>query len=199
MNDSASPSLASERYTIRRKVFKLFGAGFHIYGSDGELVGYCKQKAFKLKEDLRICTDESLSQELMRITTPNVIDFSAMYQVHLSPDGHIGSYRRHGGKSFLRDTWSVLDSEGTTIAQIREDSAVKALLRRLHGVFALFIPQTYMLDTTDGRPIARYRTHANPFVYRLSVTILQEDEVLDDLLILAGGCLLSAIEGRQRG
>lgn len=199
MNDSASPPRASEQYTIRRKVFKLFGAGFHIYGSDGELVGYCKQKAFKLKEDLRIYTDESLSQELLRITTPNVIDFSAMYQVHLSPGGHIGSYRRHGGKSFFRDTWSVLDSEGTTIAQIREDSAVKALLRRLHGVIALFIPQTYMLDSIDGRPIARYRTHANPFVYRLSVTILQEHEALDDLLILAGGCLLSAIERRQRG
>ncbi len=197
MSNAASPSKTSERYTIRKKVFKLVGAGFHIYGSDGELVGYCKQKAFKLKEDLRIFTDESLSQELMRIHTPHVIDISAVYHVHLAPEGHLGSYRRHGGKSFFRDTWSVLNPEGDTIAQIKEDSAVKALLRRLHEVIAMFIPQTYTLDSIDGTPIARYRTHANPFVYRLGVTIVQEDEALDDLLILAGGCLLSAIEGRR--
>ncbi len=46
-----------EHYTIRRKVLKIFGAAFHIYDPHGNLAGYCKQKAFKLKEDIRIYTD----------------------------------------------------------------------------------------------------------------------------------------------
>lgn len=48
-----------EAYTIRRKVLKLFGAAFHIYNPAGAVVGFCKQKAFKLKEDIRVYTDET--------------------------------------------------------------------------------------------------------------------------------------------
>ena len=72
-----------EKYTIRRKVFKVFGAGFHIYAADGQLAGYCKQKAFKLKEDLRVFTDESQSDELFRISARSIIDFSSTYDAAL--------------------------------------------------------------------------------------------------------------------
>ncbi len=40
-------------YRLRRKVLKLFGASFHVY--DGErVVAFCSQKAFKLREDIRL-------------------------------------------------------------------------------------------------------------------------------------------------
>jgi hypothetical protein len=34
-------------------------------------------------------------------------------------------------------------------------------------------------------------------VYRLGISPIREDEHLDDLLILAAGCLIAAMEGRQ--
>jgi hypothetical protein len=46
--------------------------------------------------------------------------------------------------------------------------------------------------------VARYRQHFNPFVQRLSIAVLRDDPQLDDLVILAAGCLVAAIEGRQR-
>jgi len=191
---------ADERYTIRRQVFRFFGAGFHIYDSDGGLVGYCDQKRFKLREDIRVYTDESKSEELLRIGTQQVIDFGATYEVSVPLDeggvGAIGSFRRKGLKSMLRDEWLVFDASGAQRATIREDSQFRAILRRAHDGFAMIIPQGYHMIDEAGE-VATYRTHFNPFIHRLGVAIHRDDEALDDLLLLAGGVLLLAIEGRQ--
>ena len=73
-----------EMYTIRRQVLKLLGAAFHLYNPAGEVVGYCKQAALKLKEDIRVYTDESCAQELLTIKARSIIDFSATYDIALS-------------------------------------------------------------------------------------------------------------------
>ena len=48
----------ADSYMIRQKVLKLLGAEFHIYSDDSmqQLIGYSKQKALKLKEDIRVYT-----------------------------------------------------------------------------------------------------------------------------------------------
>src|SRR6185503_13579603 len=48
--------MPESQYMIRRKVLTLFGAQFHIYNAEGKVVGFSKQKAFKLKEDIRVYT-----------------------------------------------------------------------------------------------------------------------------------------------
>jgi hypothetical protein len=186
-----------EQYTIRRKVFKVFGAGFHIYAADGQLAGYCKQKAFKLKEDLRVFTNESQADELFRISARSVIDFGATYDVKLPSGESLGSIRRKGLASLMRDTWLVFGPSDNQIASLKEDSGTKAMMRRLLGDYSSLMPQSFSLQTTDGRTIATYRTHFNLFIYRLGITIHTEDDELDDLVVLAAGCLLAAIEGRQ--
>lgn len=186
-----------ENYTIRRQVFKFLGAGFDIYGSTGELIGHCHQKAFKLKEDLRIYTDKTKSEELIVITTPKVIDFSAKYDVKLPTGESIGTIQRKGLKSMLRDTWLVFNAEGKEIAKLTEDSALKAIVRRLNGYAQVLLPQSFHLKRENGSDIARFRQHFNPFIYRLGINIQDPDDEIDDLVILALGCLISAIEGRQ--
>lgn len=188
-----------EKYTIRRKVFKIFGAAFHIYDDQGQVVGYCKQAAFKLKEDLRIYTDESMGKELMRIAARNIIDFSATYDIK-TPDGHaIGSARQKGLKSaFVRDEWLVFDAAGTQIATLQEEGGVLAFLRHWVELISALSPQTYTMTHMDRREVARYRQHFNPFVFRMGVTTGPgDDEHFDDLVVLAVGCLIAAIEGRQ--
>lgn len=187
----------NERYTIRRQVFKIFGAGFHVYDHQGQVVGYCKQKAFRLKEDLRVYTDDSLSTELFRITTQSILDIAGTYQV-IDPQGSpMGALKRQGLKSMVRDEWLVFDENGQQVGKIQEDSAMRALVRRVVDAAAMFMPQKFTLTLDDGRPLATFRTHFNPFIYRLGVAIHGEHETLDDLMILAAGCLLAAIEGRQ--
>ena len=36
--------MAETQFTIRRKVFTFLGAKFHIYNAEGGLLGFCKQK-----------------------------------------------------------------------------------------------------------------------------------------------------------
>ncbi len=189
-----------ESYTIRRKVLKILGAAFHIYDPQGQVVGYCKQKAFKFKEDIRIFTDDTCSREWLVIKARSVIDFGATYDVSL-PDGTVvGSLRRKGLKStFLRDSWMVFDAEGKQIADLSEPGGLLTLARRYVDFVSLFFPQKFSLTRTDGTVIARYRQHFNLLVYRLSIAVEKDDPELDDLVILAAGCLICAIEGRQSG
>lgn len=186
-----------ERYTIRRQVFRIFGAGFDIYDAQGQPVGYCKQRALRLKEDLRIYADRSEQRELLRIAARQVIDWAATYDVLLPSGDVIGSLRRKGVKSILRDEWHVMDASGRQIALIIEDSTWLAVVRRLHEVGAMLFPQRFHLTDGNGTTIASFRQHFNPFIYRLGLAIHADHQELDDLMVLAAGCLLAAIEGRQ--
>jgi uncharacterized protein YxjI len=187
-----------EQYTISRKFFKLFGASFRILDPRGQVIGFCKQKAFKLKEDLRIYTDESKSTEMVSIRARNIIDFSATYDVALPSGQVIGSLRRKGlASTFIRDSWLVFNPAGKQIAYLEEESGLLGVLRRFVDFIAFLSPQKFVLRSDEGREIARFRTHFNIFLYRLSVTIVADDDELDDLMVLVIGCLIASIEGRQ--
>lgn len=189
-----------EQYVIRRKVLKIFGAAFHVYAPDGSLVAFCKQKAFKLKEDIRLFADEECTQPLLVIAARNILDFSTTYDVTLPTGEVVGSLRRKGMSStFIRDTWLVFNAANAQIATLQEDSGWLGFARRYIDLVSLLVPQKFQLTAADGRVIASFRTHFNLFVYRLSITIHADDPQLDDLVILAAGCLVAAIEGRQSG
>ena len=195
---------AGEQYTIRRKVFKLFGASFHVYDASGAVVGFCNQKAFKLREDIRIYTDESMSKELLRMGTQQILDISAAYTVSLGDGTVLGVMKRKGLKSaFLRDEWLVYSPEGQQLAILQERGGLMSFLRRWIDYVALFSPQKFDLIRTDGSHAAAFRQHFNWFVYRLGVSITRDDkdrdDGIDDMMILAMGCLICAIEGRQAG
>jgi uncharacterized protein YxjI len=188
---------SGEQYTIRRKVLKIFGAAFHIYDEQGSVVGYCKQKAFKLKEDIRLYTDESMSDPLLTLAARSILDFGATYDITM-PDGtQIGSLRRKGLKStFLKDEWIIFDSTSSEIGTLKEKNLFMAFLRR--GDLSAFFPQRYeFFRTGSEEPIAMIRQHFNLFVYRLGLSVHKDDDELDYLLLLGATCLIAAIEGRQ--
>ena len=182
-------------YLIRRKVFKLFGAAFHIYDPQGQLIGFSNQKAFKLKEDIRVYTDESMTKELLYIQARHVIDFSACYDVYDSATSqYLGAWQRKGITSIIRDNWLLFDPQGNQLGELKEDSLFLALVRRL-GIN--LIPQDYSLNYgPQNTPVATYGQCFNPFIFKLKVNVLPNCPVLPQL-VLAGGILLSAIEGRQ--
>ena len=61
---SIPDAFTHESYLVRRKIFKLFGAAFHIYDPNGRVAFYSKMKAFKLKEDIRLYTGEDMRTEV---------------------------------------------------------------------------------------------------------------------------------------
>ena len=85
-------------HLIRRKIYTVAGAKFHIFDPEGRLVFYTKQKAFKLKEDIRLFSGEDMTEELLVLQARQVIDFGATYDV-LDPTTQevVGSLRRMDG------------------------------------------------------------------------------------------------------
>ncbi|MDP6467624.1 MAG: hypothetical protein QF918_07790 [Pirellulaceae bacterium] len=188
-------SNVATEYTIRRKVFTLIGGKFHIYNREGALVGFSKQKAFKLKEDIRVFTDESMQQPMLAIAARSIIDFSACYDVTDSKTGQkVGALRRKGMASMIRDEWDVLDPQDNPISKLREDSTSLALVRRFLPMGNL-VPQHFVLGN-DTNQFADMRTHFNPFIHRMTITV-NADCPFHPLLVLAAAVLLVAIEGRQ--
>lgn len=181
-------------YIIRKKVFSIMGAKLHIYDSSEQLVLYSQMKAFKLKEDIALYTDESMQKELLRIKARSVIDFSATYDVHDTETGeHIGALRRKGLKSILKDEWTILNRHDQEIGKIKEDSTAMAILRR----FISIIPQKYNIEM-DDTTIPAFKQNFNPFVTKIIADFSDDPKgMLDRRLGLAAGILLCAVEGKQ--
>ena len=195
------PRFSHAQYLIRAKVLnvKLFGAVYHCYDTAGNLLFYTRQKAFKLREDIRLYTGEDMRTELLTIQARQIMDFSAAYDVVDAQTGaKVGALRRKGWKSMLRDEWLVMDTADRELGTIREDEAGLALVRRFIGLAAVFIPQTFTADV-GGQAVAKFQQNANPFGRKLWVDFgLDRDKRLDRRLGLAAAILLAAIEGRQQ-
>jgi uncharacterized protein YxjI len=185
---------SADRYRIRRKFWKLFGASFHVYGPDGGLLAYSKQKAFRLREDVRVFEDEAMAKPLLAIQARQIVDFSAAYDVVDSRGGaKVGAARRKGFASILRDSWEVLDEQDRFVGRVREDSAGLALLRRF---LTNLVPQAFRVEDASGVEVARFRQRWNPFVYSLEAEIPASCPV-DRRLLFGVAVLLAAVEGRQ--
>lgn len=185
--------MADYNYLIRRRFFVLFGAKFDIYDAAGQQIGFSKQKAFKLKEDIRVFPNEMSETPFLRIQARNIIDFSAAYDVTGSAGERLGTWKRKGWKSLFRDTWILEDAAGQEVATLQEDSMLFAMLRR---VLCNLIPQNFNLIAPDGKVYARYERLFNPFILKQR-TIIYAGSPVSPMLILGGAILLSAIEGRQ--
>lgn len=193
-----SERLTLPTYTLRKKLLTLFGAKFHIFDEQGELVLYSKMKAFRLKEDIRLYADQTMQQELLTIRARQIIDLGATYDVvDAVANESVGSLKRKAIKSFVRDEWIILDPQHNPIGLIREDSGGLAFVRRFIDFAALFLPQKFEAFVGD-RCVATYKQNYNPFIKKLAIDFAGDvDGQLDRRLGLAAALLLGAIEGRQ--
>lgn len=181
-------------YLLRQKMLKIFGGRVDIYTPDGRPVLFCEQKAFKLKEDIRLYTDATKRTELLTINARSIIDFAAAYDVVDAQTGEpLGALRRKGWQSLLRDAWEIHDPRGRLMATIQEDSMILALVRRF---LTNLVPQTFNFVLTDGREIAHARQHFNPFV--LKMTLEMPHGGIDPRMMMAAGVLLVLLENRQQ-
>lgn len=191
-----SQLLQQDRYVIREKFWKFFGNKFWLRDEQGQLHGFCKQKPFKLKEDIRLYADESMSDELLKISARSIIDAWGGYDITDSRSGEpLGSARRKALKSLFRDSWTLFDPSGNEIGKLVEDSAGKALLRRFIPMGALF-PQKFHIETAGASQPVTLRQKFNPFIRRLVVDI-PPSHPFDRRFVAGVALLIAAIEGRQ--
>jgi uncharacterized protein YxjI len=185
----------SDQYLLKRQVFALTGK-LRFYDLDGKLLLFSEQKMFKLREDIRLYSDESKTQEVMSIKARKIIDFSSAYDVVDTASGEkLGALRRKGLKSILRDEWEVLDPNDQVVGLLFEDNMALALLRRF--ITGSWLPQNYEV-TIGGQKVADVKQRFNPFRYELALDFTMDtSHRLDRRIGLAAAVLLAIIEGRQ--
>ena len=190
-----NPAFQHPQYLLKRQVFALTGR-LRFYSPQGEMVLYVEQKMFRLREDIRVYSDEGKGQELLLIKARSIIDFAAAYDVLDGASGQkVGTLRRRGWRSMLRDQWEVLDVNDQPMGLLYEDSAGQAMLRRL--LLGSLLPQNYDMTIGEVR-VADLRQQFNLFAYRMDLDFSMDTAGrLDRRLGIAAATLLAIIEGRQ--
>lgn len=199
---------------FRRKFWRILGASISVADADTEAkVGYIEMKAWKLREDIRLYSDDTKQHELLRIHARTIIDFGATYDVFEgSTDTILFSMRRKGLRStFVRDHWDVMDAAGTVIANVQETSSGLALVRRyvgfipIVGVFAdlalMIAPLTYSINGVLGGAVtgvgARLTHRKNPFIVKMGLDMSGAETALDPRIGVSVAALLSVIDANK--
>jgi len=182
-------------YLLKRQAIALTGR-FRFYDPMGNLVMFSEQKMFRLREDIRVFSDENKTQEVLSIKARQIMDFSAAYDVvDTAMNQKVGALRRKGWRSMLRDEWEVLDANDNVKGLLFEDSVGLALLRRL--LLGSWLPQNYDISL-GGTRVADLKQRFNLLRYELVLDFSMDiNHILDRRLGIAAGILLAAVEGRQ--
>ncbi|MFZ0140465.1 MAG: hypothetical protein WAL70_05225 [Aeromicrobium sp.] len=197
-----------DRFVLRQR-FKMV-INHYVFsipdGSEGDGEPFCfvEQKRFKFKEDIRFFTDETKSQELMKILARQRFDPRAKYDITDAAGGKIGMIQKVFGKSLFRSTYTLFDPQGDVVATVRERNLFTAIFRRLVGLvpyvgdFADWLPIPYHFDFTSGETLLG--THSRrrwkfTDIYDMDFTADIEHR-LDRRLVLATAVGLDALQAR---
>ena len=184
------------QYMIREKFWKIFGNKFWFEDVNEKRYGFCEQKRFKIKEDIRIYSDESKSHEWLKIKQRQVVDAWGGYDIVDSQSGEpIGTVRRKFWASILRTRWHLLDAAGNEIGMLIEDSMGYALARRI--LLGILLPKKFHIEIGGGGEFVTMRQMFNPFIKKLIVNI-PPSHPLDRRFIAGLAIVIAAIDGRGK-
>ena len=187
--------------------FKLLAIASQIYirDRDGQLVGYVKQKLFKLKEDINVFADEGQTQLLFNIKADRVIDFSARYNFTDGAGGPIGSIKRQGMRSIWRANYEICDAASSPVMNINEENGwikvADSLIGELPviGMFTgYFFNPSYLVSDAMGTAAARITKQPALFESRFRLELLRDLGDEDERRLLLGALAMALLE-RSRG
>lgn len=176
----APPALLPADYPLDAR-FKFFALSqtIHIRKSNGELALCVKQKAFKLREDIRVFADEAQTLPLFTIMADRIIDWSASYTATAENGATVCTVRRKGARSLWRATYEIVVG-GEIVATVTEKNpwtkVWDGILREIpilglasaylfHPVYVVRTPEGAELMTATKQPSlieGRFRIDAAP-------------------------------------
>lgn len=187
--------------------FKLLAIASQIYIRDGsgQLVGYVKQKLFKLKEDINLFADEGQTRLLYNVKADRVLDFSAKYNFTDAAGRSLGSVRRKGMRSIWKANYEVFDGASNHVFNINEENGWIKVVDSLVGELPLvgmftgyFFNPSYIVSRIDGTPVARLQKQPAFFEGKFQLTSLEQQGDEDEARVLLGVLTMTLLE-RARG
>lgn len=179
--------------------FKLLAIASQIYIRDanGSLMGYVKQKLFKLKEDINVFADESQTQLLFNIKADRVLDFSAKYNFTDGRGSYLGSIKRKGMRSIFKASYEIYDPRDVQAMKINEENGWIKVIDSVVGEVPIlgmftgyFFNPSYLVSRTNDTPVARLVKQPAFFEGKFQMTRLgemsaeEEDRVMLSLLAM---------------
>ena len=132
-----------------------------VTDANGMVVGYIKQKLFKMKEDVTVFEDEQKLRPAYNMKADRVIDFSPRFQFFDQLGQQVGSVKRMGRKSLWRAHYDITSGPSGAMLVREENPWVKVwdgLFGEIPvlGLFSgyLFHP-AYLVTSPDGRVLLR--------------------------------------------
>ncbi len=190
--------------------FKILAIASQIYVQDatGRDVLYVKQRAFKLKEDVRICSDSSQTCELYQMKADRVLDISPRFTITDSATGAVVGYiKREGLRSLWKASYLLLDASGAVTHHIKEENpwirvfdAIVSDLPLVGFLTSYLLHPSYIVyEAGSERPLYRLKKQPAFFEGRFSIDPLAEipDEQLERRLVL--GQMMMTLFERARG
>ncbi len=187
--------------------FKLLALASQIYIRDagGNLVGYVKQKLFKLKEDINVFADEGQTQLLYNIKADRVIDFSARYNFTDAQGKSLGSIKRRGMRSIWKVNYEVYDTNDVQVLKINEENpwikVVDGLIGEVPiiGMFSgYFFNPSYVIARMDETHVARLKKQPALFEGQFQLEPLTQLADDEETRVLLGSLTMTLLE-RMRG
>jgi uncharacterized protein YxjI len=172
--------------------------------STSEEICFVEQKRFKFKEDIRFYTDDTKSQEILRIKARQRFDPRATYDVTDELDGKIGSIQKVFGKSLFRSTYRINGVNDEELCICTERSLGVALFRRFVGFvpyigqYSDWLPIPYHFDFKRGDQVIGTNTRQMwkiRDVYTIDMTP-DNPKTVDRRLVLAIAVGMDALQAR---
>ncbi len=183
-------------YRVRKKVLAI-GNKYWIEDAKGNTLGFSKQKILKLKEDIRIYTDEKMKQELFRIQQQQIIDLWGTFVIVDSATNTILGYiRRKAAKStFAWDEWEVLDAHKNLMARIEENKG-RGLIRK-YAPGGKLVPEKMKLYL-NGKPVVEINQKFKIIGDIWEVKVIDLPQSFDRRVLLGGVILMAMIERQHK-
>jgi uncharacterized protein YxjI len=187
--------------------FKLLALANQIYVRDanGNLLGYVKQKMFKLKEDINIFADEQQKQLLFNIKADRMIDWSANYSFTDNRGNYLGSIKRQGTRSIWKASYDIFDSGGNQVYKISEENAwvkvADALFNELPlvGILSGYVfNPSYVVSRMDGTPVSHLKKQPAMFEGKFQLVNLSPLSTEEETRIVLSILMMTLLE-RRRG
>jgi uncharacterized protein YxjI len=191
VTDARPAVFERDRFVARQKMVSMAPA-FFLRDESGAPLAFLRQEMFTWKDDIRVFSDETQAQELLRIRGRKVLDFGAAFDVTDSAhDQKVGVLKRQGWKSFVRAEWKIFDAEEHEVGAIREDSLFRAMVRRFLGNMLL---KGYSFEL-GGEKAGTAKRVWNFFVPTMKVDFSNDPEKrLDRRMLVAAVVLLMTVE-----
>jgi uncharacterized protein YxjI len=142
-------------YRIRKKVIAIANQ-YWIEDASGARLGFSRQKIIRIKENIRIFTDDSMTTEIFRIQQEQIMDMWGTFAVIDSATNTcVGKLRRQALSSgFYVDEYLILDANGGMVGRVAERGGRGLARKFLPG--GSLVPEQLVVEFY-GQPVAEIK------------------------------------------